>query len=151
MNPNSHPSRDAALVAALDPDAMTAGTVATPWVPAADFYKFMAIVMAGTLGANATLDAKIEQATDAAGAGAKDIADKAIVQLTQAGTDASDTQAIIELVQDDLDIENEFTHIRLSLTVGTATSDAAAVLIGMAPRHGPASENDASSVGEIAA
>ena len=138
----------AGVLGAIDPDVYTAGTYTTGWISAANFQTFMAIVMAGTLGSSATLDAKIEQATSAAGADAKDLTGAAITQLTQAGTD-SDKQAIISFGTGDLDIANGFTHFRLSMTVGTATSDAGGIVLGSDPRFGPASNYDADSVDEV--
>lgn len=150
MTPNNLPSERAAIVGVIDPDVTTAGAVSTGWVSAKDFLNFMAIVFAGTLGSSATLDAKIEQATDSSGTGAKDITGKAITQLTQAGTD-SDKQAIINVKQADLDIANSFTHLRLTVTVATASSDAGAVLLGFDPTYGSASDYDAATVDEIVA
>ena len=71
---------------------------------------------------------------------------KSITQLTQAGTD-SDKQAIINVRSEELSAD--YTHVRISLTVGTATSDAGAVFLGVDPRHGPGSGDDLSSVDEI--
>ena len=82
-NANLLPSQHAAVVAAIDPDAYTAGTQTTGWIDMAEFEAVMFLIMAGILGASATLDAKVEQATDGAGAGAKDITGKAITQLTK--------------------------------------------------------------------
>ena len=86
----------------------------------------------------------------ARGTGAKDITGKAITQLTQAGTD-SNKQAIINLHRDELDLANSYTHVRLSHTVATATSDSAAILLGFDPRYNTASDNDAATVDEIVA
>lgn len=145
---NTIPSDRLAVVGSIDPDAYTASTVTSGWIAAANFERFMAVVMAGTLGSSATLDAKLEQASDGSGTGAKDVTGKAIAQLTQAGTD-SDKQAVINLNAEELDIDNGFTHFRLSMTVGTATSDAGAIVIALDPRYAPASDNDAASVDEI--
>jgi hypothetical protein len=148
MNSNVKPSDRAAIVGNIDPDAYAAGTYTTGWINMADFLSIMAIVQAGTLGSSATVDAKLEQATSAAGAGAKDVTGKAITQLTQAGTD-SDKQAVINLFANELDINNGFTHARLSITVGTATSDAGGIVIGFDPVKDVASANDAATVDEI--
>lgn len=144
----SLPSELAAVVANIDPDAQTAGAKTSGWVDASEFMAFMAIFQAGTLGSSATLDGKIEQATDSSGTSAKDVTGAAITQLTQAGTD-SDKQAVINLRTENLDVDGGFTHIRLSMTIGVATSDAAAILLGFGPRHGPASDHDAATVDEI--
>lgn len=143
-----NPSQVSAVVGAIDPDANAAGTYTTGWISMSTFQSVMAIVMAGALGASATIDAKMEQAQDASGTGAKDLEGSAITQLTQAGSD-SDQQAIIECWAEDLDLANDFTHVRLSMTVGTANSDSGAIVMGFNPRYGPASDADAATVAEI--
>jgi hypothetical protein len=148
MNSNVKPSDRVAIVGNIDPDVYTASTVTTGWIDMSKFHAIMAIVQAGTLGSSATLNAKLQQATSAAGAGAKDITGKAITQLTQAGTD-SDKQAVINLFADELDINNGFTHVQLSMTIGTATSDAGAIVLGLDPVKDVASANDATTVDEI--
>ena len=142
------PSELAAVVAVIDPDANTAATYTTGWISMADFATIMAVIMAGDLGASATLDAKLEQASDGSGTGAKDITGAAITQMTQAGGD-SNKQAILQCYAEDMDIGSDFTHVRLSMTVATATSDCSAVVMGMGARYGPASDHDAASVSEI--
>lgn len=148
MNPNALPSENAALVASIDPDALTAAAHTSDWVDMGDFESIMAIVQAGTLGASATFDAKLQQATDSSGTGAKDITGKAITQLTQAGSD-SDKQAIINCRAEELDLDNDFNHVALVITVATATSDGSGCILGFNPRVGPASDNDLASVDEI--
>lgn len=145
---NANASEIAGVVGAIDPDVTVASTVTSGWINVATFQSYMAIIMAGTLGASATLDAKLEQASDSSGTGAKDISGKAITQLTQAGTD-SDKQAIINVRGEDLDLDNDFNHFRLSVTVATATSDLGAIVVGMNPRSGAVADNDASTVDEI--
>ena len=147
---NALPSEKAAIVATIDPDVTTASTVTSDWVAMKDFEQIMAIIMAGTLGSSATVDAKLEQATDSSGTGAKDISGKSITQLTQAGSD-SDKQAIINLRGEELDVDNSFDYARLSITVAVATSDIGGIILGMNPRNLPASDNDLASVDEIVA
>ena len=139
----------AAVVGVIDPDVTAAGTVTTGWISMAMFQEVQAIVLVGTLGSSATIDAKIEQATDGSGAGAKDVDGLAITQLTQAGTNDSDKQAVLELSAEDRDVNNNFSHARLSVTVGTASSDVGAVVMGMSPRYDAAYVNDLASVAEI--
>lgn len=146
---NANPSARVAVVGAIDPDAYAASTQTTGWIDAKKFHSFMAIIMAGTLGASATLDAKIEQASDGSGTGAKDVAGLAITQLTQAGTD-SDKQAVINIdPHADLDRTNGFDFFRLSMTVATAASDAGGIVLGLNPRYGAANASDATTVDEI--
>ena len=148
-NINAQLGEIAGVVGNISPDVKTAAAYSTGWINAATFQTFMAIIQAGTLGTSATLDAKLEQASDGSGTGVKDITGKAITQMTEAGTDQSDDQATISVREGDLDIANGFDHFRLTVTVGTATSDAGASVIGLNPRTGLASENDASTVGEV--
>lgn len=150
MNASIPPSNIAGVVGVIDPDAYAAGSVSTGWVSLVTFQALMALVLAGDLGADATLDGKFEQAKDAAGTGAKDVAGKAITQLTKAGTD-DNKQAVVNLRADELDVNAGFTHARFTLTVGTAASDAGAVLLGFHPRYGSASASDAATVDEIVA
>lgn len=148
MTPNLKPSQRIALVGVIDPDAYGAATYTTAWIPAATAGAFMALVSAGTMAATSTLNAKFEQATNGSGAGAKDITGKAIVELTAAGTD-SDKQAIINLRPEELDLENAFTHFRLSMVVAAAASDAAAFVFSLDHRFGPAELRDLASVDEV--
>jgi hypothetical protein len=62
VNPNLNPSKRADVVGSIDPDAYAAGTYTTGWIDMSKFFSVLAVVMAGTLGASATLDAKIQQA-----------------------------------------------------------------------------------------
>ena len=147
-NPNLPPSAQAGIVGVIDPDAYGAGAQNTPWIDMSQFEALLAIIQAGTLGTSATLDAKLQEAQDASGTGAKDIAGKAIAQLTQAGGD-SDKQALINVHAQELDVEGGFTHVRLQITIGVAASDAAGLVQGFYPRYGPASDQDLASVDEI--
>lgn len=145
---NSLASERAAVLATIDPDVTTASTVVSDYCDMSKFGRVMAILLAGTLGSSATLNAKLVQATDSGGTGVKDITGKAITELTEAGTD-SDKQAIINCMAEELDVEGGFTHIALSVTLGVATSDLGAVVLGFDARHEPASDNDLASVDEI--
>ena len=146
--PNIKPSDRAGVLACIDPDAYAAGTQVTAWIDVTNFFNFLAIIMAGDLGAAATINAKLEQATSNAGAGAKDVTAKAITQLTQGGTDKSNTQSLINCSQYDLDFANGFKFVRLSMTVAVASSDAGALLMGFDARYNTASDNDSSAVNE---
>lgn len=148
MFPNALASEQVAIVGVIDPDANAAATYTSAWVDMADWELIMAIVQTGDLGSSATIDAKLEQATDSAGAGAKDVTSKSITQLTQAGTD-DNKQAIINLRREEMDMDGDFRYARLSMTVGTATSDTSGIVLGVVPRRGPASDNDLSTVDEI--
>ena len=148
MSSNSLPSERVAIGGVIDPDANAAGALTTNWLDMGLFGSAMGIVLVGTMGSTGTIDAKLQQATDSSGTGAKDITGKAITQLTEAGTD-DDKQAIINVRAEELDVANSFNHVALVLTTAVATSDSAGVIVGLDPRHGPASDNDLASVDEI--
>jgi hypothetical protein len=139
-----------AVVECTDPDAYTTGDVTGDIIDMMKFEQVMFVVMAGALGSTATVDFQVYQGNTSGMGGAKVISGAAITQLTEAGTD-SDKQAIVVVKQADLDVENGFRWIRGTLTVGTATSDAGVVALGLYPTYGPASDYDLTSVDEIVA
>lgn len=141
-------SEKLAVVACIDPDAYATGAQTSDWVDMSKFRRVLFVVLAGTLGSSATLDAKLQEATDGSGTGAQDLSGKAITQLTQAGTD-SDKQALIEVEASNLSAG--FTHVACVMTVGTAASDCGVVALAGVPRYHPASDNDLASVDEIVA
>lgn len=124
MLPNAKISEQAALLATIDPVSQGVGAVATGWVSAAEFERFMAVIQTGVLGVAATVDAKLQQATSAAGAGAKDVTGKAITQIVKATGD--NKQAIINLRANELDTNNGFAFFNLTITVAAAASLVAA-------------------------
>ena len=136
MNPNVRPSDKIALLAAIDPSSQSAGAANSGWVDASQYYNFLALIETGALGTAATVDAKLQQATDSSGTSAKDITGKSITQLVKASND--DNQALINLKADDLDINNGFNYIRLVITVGTAASLTAGYIFGVDPRYSAA-------------
>lgn len=148
MTPNALGSEKLAIAGVIDPDAYTADTYETGWISMADREQILAQILVGTMGTNATVDAKLEQAQDDGGTNAKDITGKAITQLTQAGTDDSDKQAQIDCRSEELDVEGGFTHVRLSVTIGTAAVDLGATVLGLHHRYGPASDHNLASVAE---
>lgn len=131
------PSERFHLVGVIDPDANGAATLLTVWVDAGLYESFCALIAAGDLGTNGTLDAKLRQATSSAGAGAKDITGKSITQMTEAVTNLSNKQAFINLESEDLDTANGFRYVALSVTGAVATSDFAAFLFGFNPKYAP--------------
>lgn len=147
MNPNVKFAERNAVLATIDPASVAASTVVTTWVPIANYHGIVAQLAVGAFGAAATVDAKLRQATDAAGTGAKDIAGKAITQLVAAG--GNNRQALIECRSDDLDQTNGFAFVALSVTVGTAATLLFAELLGVNPRYMPASAFNQAGVAQI--
>lgn len=141
-------SDDVTLIAQVPVDAASASTVTTGWLSAQQAYRFLAVVQVGGLGSSATVDAKLQQATNSSGGSAKDITGKAITQLTQAGSD-SNKVALINLRPSDLDHQNDFTHFRLSITVATAACEIGGLVLALDPVEAPAAH--AAFVDEVVA
>jgi hypothetical protein len=89
----------------------------------------------------------MRQATDSSGTGAKDVTSRAIVQIVKATGDSK--QALINMRCDEIDTNNAFTHVALTVTVGTAASIYNAMLLGMNPRFAPGSDANPAAVVQI--
>jgi hypothetical protein len=131
--PNVKPSDRVSLQAVIDPVSQGVGTVTSGWVSMITFENVLAELKVGTIGASGTVDAKLQQAQDNGGTGAKDVAGKAITQIT-----ASDQRALLNMRAEELDVNNGYCFVRLSVSVGTAASEIAASLYGLDPRYGVA-------------
>ena len=147
MFPNAKGSELFSVLATIDPASQAVGTVTTGWISAGNHHTLLAFVQSGVLGTGATLDAKLQQATDASGTGAKDVTGKAITQIVKATGD--NKQALINLRPDDLDITNGYAFVRLSLTVAVAASLTAAQLLGFNPRFAPGDASNQAAVAQV--
>jgi hypothetical protein len=146
INTNFKPSDLVTVLDTIEPVSQAAGTATTAWLPATTHVSYLIALLVGAIGASATLDAKVQQATDSSGTGAKDVSGSAITQLTKAGSD-DNKQVLINLRADRLDINNGFKYFRLSVTDATAASLIAAIVLGLGAYNAPASH--VSSVDEV--
>ncbi|WP_419827667.1 hypothetical protein [Sphingomonas sp.] len=146
MQGNLNPSARAAIAAFLPPQQAAAGTVTSGWMDMRTFFDAHATLSVGVFGAGATVDAKIEQATDANGTNAKAVNGLAITQLVAAG--GNNRQSVINVRQEDLDKNAGFKFVRLSVTVGVAATFVSGTLIGLDARYGAAAANQSASVAE---
>ena len=144
MNPNAKGSELLAILATLDPASQAAGTATTEWVSMTEFHDLLAIVQTGSLGTNATVEAKLQQAKDATGTGAKDVVGKALTQIVKAT--GENKQALINFSPDNFDLANDYAFVRLSVTVGAAASQISAQILGVNPLNSPA---DAANQAEV--
>ena len=147
MFTNSKASEMLAILATIDPTSQSAGSATTGWVSVANHHGLLAVVQTGVLGTLATVDAKLQQATDSTGAGAKDVAGRAITQIVKATGD--NKQALINLKPEDLDTVNGFGFVRVALTVGVAASITGAQLLGVNPRFAPADAGNQAAVVQV--
>ena len=147
MFPNAKGSELISVLATIDPASQVAGTVNTGWISAGNHHNLLALIQSGVLGTGATLDAKLQQATDASGTGAKDVAGKAITQIVKATGDSK--QALINLRPEELDVNNGFSYVRLSVTVAVAASLTSAQLLGFNPRFAPGDASNQAAVAQV--
>ena len=148
MKMNVLGSELAAVAGAIDPQSVNGATVESDWMDMAEFEQMLAIVKTGSMTASSTVDAKIEQATDSSGTGAKDVTGKAITQLL-AAADAN-KQALINVRAAELDINGGFSFARLSVSVAGGTgANVDGTVLGLGASYAPASDNGLASVAEI--
>ena len=147
MFTNSKASEMLAILATIDPASQSAGSATTGWVSVANHHGLLAVVQTGVLGTLATVDAKLQQATDSTGAGAKDVAGRAITQIVKATGD--NKQALINLKPEELDTLNGFGFVRVAVTVGVAASITGAQLLGVNPRFAPADSGNQAAVVQV--
>ena len=147
MFTNSKASEMLAILATIDPASQSAGSATTGWVSVANHHGLLAVVQTGVLGTLATVDAKLQQATDSTGAGAKDVAGRAIIQIVKATGD--NKQALINLKPEELDTVNGFGFVRVTVTVGVAASITSAQLLGVNPRFAPADAANQAAVVQV--
>ena len=147
MFTNSKASEMLAILATIEPASQSAGTATTGWVSVANHHGLLAVVQTGVLGTLATVDVKLQQATDSSGAGAKDVAGRAITQIVKATGD--NKQALINLKPEELDTVNGFGFVRVALTVGVAASITGAQLLGVNPRFAPADAGNQAAVVQV--
>ena len=147
MFTNSKASEMLAILATIDPASQSAGSATTGWVSVANHHGLLAVVQTGVLGTLATVDAKLQQALDSSGTGAKDISGKAITQIVKATGD--NKQALINLKPEDLDTVNGFGFVRVTVTVGVAASITSAQLLGVNPRFAPADAANQAAVVQV--
>ena len=145
MDMNVKASEFLALLGSINPSFQAVGSLTTGWISLANVRTILAIVATGTLGASATVDASLSQAQDATGTGAKAIAGKAITTIAGAGG----VQALINLQAHELDVNNGYQFVELTLTVGTAASETAGFVLGASTRYEPASAFNQAGVTQI--
>lgn len=127
--------------------------VASAWLPMAEFERVFAYVEIGTWDASDDLDeCRFQQATDVNGTGAKDLTTDASGgdYDTDNPVDADGNFVILEAKQEDMDVTNGFTHVRLYLAEGgnTGVDNVTAVVVRYGARNKTAEKNGAAVTGE---
>ena len=117
------------------PASRTQAEILTAYVSMRDYGKAVALVQVGAIATNGIVNAKLIQATDTLGAGAKAITGKAITALT----DVDDNKMVaIELDVSEMDVNNSFDCVALQVnTGGNAACLTSALLIRYQPHLKP--------------
>lgn len=120
----------------LSPQAAngTVGAHNTNWVFVGDHHRVVMVLTAGEPGGASTINVLLAEATTGAGAGAQNIAAKAITPLVAA--DAGET-VFIELRTAELDVNNEYDWVRAEVAVAVDTYTYDLKLFGFIPRYPP--------------
>lgn len=125
-----------APVVRLDPISHGPSAAYLGWVQMALYRRIAIIVDVGVLGTLATVNAHVDQATDAAGTGAKLISGKTMTALTAAGTD--DNKIVcFEVRAEELDLVNGYGYISLHFTTAVAASMAQVIYLADVARFRP--------------
>ena len=143
MWPSLKPSQRVALAATIDPQSSNAAQ-STGWISAALFHKLMATVKVGAIGNGGLVDAKFQQAQDANGTGLKDV-----TTTVMATMNAPSQQSVINCKMAELDINNGFSFVRLTVTPSVAASFVSADVLGVDQHYGFASDSSAASVIQV--
>lgn len=126
-------SEQITLLTTVDPISSSTA-VSSAWVSVAEVARILAVIQTGLIAATGTLNAKLEQATSGAGAGAKDVTGKAITQLPDTG---DNKQALINCRVEELDIAGGFSFVRLTITPAVAAALIAGAVYGFEARYQP--------------
>jgi len=118
------------------PGNKVVGTETTAWIDMSKVFWIQAVIAIGAMAAGSTVDVKLEQAKDGAGTDAKDISGKSLAQLLQANADDNSAH-IINCTSEQLDANEKYTHLRVSVTVGTDAADAGVLVFGHDGRYQP--------------
>ena len=144
-NTNLLGSEEWAVIATIDPDAITANTYYTDDIDMSLFEQIIAILMVGN-GAESTIDFSLVSGTAATPTTA--VSGKSITQLVNSPTGThDDKQYVINLRGDELTEGHRYVRAKF---VNDATVDGSAIVLGKA-KSLPASDNDLASVAEIVA
>lgn len=146
MQGNLNPSVRVAIAGFIPPQSAAVGALSSGWVDMRTFYSLLASLSVGVIGGGGTVDVKIEQASDNAGTGVKAVTGLAATQLLKAGGD--NRSVAINVRQEDLDKNNGFRFVRLTVTVGVAATFVSGTLVGLDARYGTASANQSTAVAE---
>lgn len=148
MHFTSLPSENVALASVIAPGALTAGAKNSGWIDLALYQQLCAILSFGVFGASGTADGKWQVADDSSGTNPVDVTggNGALTQVLKAG---GDNKQVIHNLDANKITNTGKRFARYVMTIGTATSDAAGIILGFQARHLPATDNDSANVVQV--
>lgn len=144
-----------AVVARVSPNALTAAAYTTDVIDMSKWRRVAAVLATGDVGNNGTVAVTAQANTSNSASGGTTISGKAFTASNFTGSGSGTAggsyhEGVIEVSDEDVrDALDNARYLYFTLTVGTATSDATLIVLGLEPRYAPASDNDLSSVLEI--
>lgn len=144
-----------AVVARVSPNALTAAAYTTDVIDMSKWRRVAAVLATGDVGNNGTVAVTAQANTSNSASGGTTISGKAFTSSNFTGSGSGTAggsyhEGVIEVSDEDVrDALDNARYLYFTLTVGTATSDATLIVLGLEPRYAPASDNDLSSVLEI--
>lgn len=144
-----------AIVARVSPNALAAAAYTSDVIDMSKWRRVAAILATGDVGNNGTVVVTAQANTANSASGGTTISGKAFTSSNFTGSGSgtaggSNHEDIIEVSDEDVrDALDGARYLYFTLTVGTATSDATLIVVGIDPRYEPASDSDLSSVLEI--
>ena len=125
-----------APLATVFSDVRIPGAHISDWVSLENYHRAFLLLSVSEMAALSTVNAGLQQASDADGTGAKVITGKTITELTQAGGDTN-SLVCIELQTEELDVDNDFEFVRFYVTNAVNTVNFEGILFGCSPRFKP--------------
>lgn len=119
-------------------DSIAVGTHNGTWVLMENYHRAWLFLNVGDMTAGASLDVKLQEATDNIGTGVQDITGKAITQMLQASGHGDDLLCI-ELQTEEMDAANNYDYLRVQTYVGGAAVEYSYCLFGCDTRFAPPS------------
>jgi len=124
------------LLYVLHPDNHL-GNYLSPFIDVTNFHKLWVMWTVGDMAVNSTLQMRIYESQDGAGAGEKVIG-KWPATLTAAAADG-DSAVVVNLRSEEMDAANGYRWIRVLTLIQAAASHASCHIFGTLPRYAPVS------------
>lgn len=142
-----------AILGTVDPGALSATTYNTDIVDMRYWRRVAFILLAGTIGdVDGTLQLQlyVNTANSTSSPAPTAVAGKVFTATNFSGSTDSNKQGIIEITAEECETALDFgRYLFATLTVGTQTSGASVLVLGIDARYGPATEYDLASVTEV--